>query len=71
MAGQLGMWQPKRKDGKNWRVDYTITLDGEDHTQTRKFRVRADATDFVRNAKHTLKQNPAVTAYTFKVSKIS
>jgi hypothetical protein len=65
MAGQLGMWQPKQKDGKNWQVDYTITLDGNVHNQSRKFRVRDDATDFIKTSKNTLDRNDNVTHYKF------
>ena len=69
MAGQLGMWQPKQKDGKNWIVNYTITMDGEDHVQSRKFRVRDDAQQFVKRAKE-LVADPRTTA-TKVVAKIS
>jgi hypothetical protein len=49
MSGKLGMWQPTRKDGKNWIVDYSGTVDGKEFTQHRKFRIRADAVDFKRH----------------------
>lgn len=60
-----GMWMPKQKDGKNWQVDYTVTMDGQDHAQNRKFRVRDDATIFITHAKAVFKANPRVTAFNF------
>lgn len=70
MSGQLGMWMPKQKDGKNWIVNYTITLDGEDHNQSRKFRVREDASDFVKQSKLTLSRDDRVSSSKFKISKL-
>lgn len=71
MAGQLGMWMPKQKDGKNWVVEYTLTMDGVDHAQSRKFRVRDDAQQFVNRAKE-LVADPRTTAskFVYKISKI-
>jgi len=71
MTAQLGMWQPKQKDGKNWRVDYTVTTnDGAEHQQSRKFRVRDDAYQFISRAKE-LVADPRTNAIdiTYKVSK--
>jgi len=46
---------PTRKDGKNWIVNYTVTLDdGSTHDQSRKFRVRDDAQAFINNAKRLI-----------------
>ena len=71
MSHGPGMWMPKQKDGKNWIVNYTITMDGEDHTQSRKFRVRDNAYVFVNKMKD-LVADPRTTAtnVTYKVSKI-
>lgn len=65
-----GMWMPKRKDGKNWIVDYTVTLNGEDHSQSRKFRVRQDAYDFIESAKATLERDDRVSSSKFNISKL-
>jgi hypothetical protein len=65
-----GMWMPTRKDGKNWIVNYTITLAGVVHEQHRKFRVREDAEWFVKDAKRSLSLDERVTHYKFKTSKI-
>ena len=65
MAGHLGMWMPKQKDGKNWQVDYTATHDGEVVNQSRKFRVREDATAFIKNAKEVFSRNRRVTEFNF------
>jgi len=57
MAGsRLGMWQPKRKDGKNWKVSYSGTYNGKPFEQTRSFRIKADATQFIKTAKSTFKK---------------
>ena len=65
-----GMWQPKQKDGKNWIVNYTVTLDGEEHQQHRKFRVREDARIFIDNATKNLERDERVTSSNFQLSKI-
>lgn len=50
-----GMWMPTRQDGKNWIVNYTVTLeDGTTHDQHRKFRVRADAYEFISRTKELI-----------------
>ncbi len=70
----LGMWQPKQKDGKNWIVRYTVeALDGAKHGQSRKFRVRSDAYDFIEQTKRLLPdvaRVPAIQSFTYKVSKL-
>ena len=59
------MWMPKQKDGKNWKVDYTAIHDGELVEQTRKFRVREDAVEFVKRAKKVFAGNRRVTEFNF------
>ena len=67
----IGMYQPQQKDGKNWIVKYSITLNGVVKENSRKFRVRADAQNFVTNAKSTVSRDDRVTASSFKISKFT
>jgi len=66
-----GMWMPKQKTGKNWIVNYTVTLNGAKHICARKFRVKSDATDFVRDSKNTLRKNSDVSSFHFKTNKLN
>jgi len=68
--GGPGMWMPKQKEGKNWIVKYSITINGKVHKQTRKFRIRADATDFIKHAKGVLKSNDDATNWKFTIEKL-
>ena len=68
---------PKQKDGKNWKVDFTVTKlsDGEKVTSTQTFRVRADAYTWVENvARLTVEagqvKEPSFKDFTYKVSKL-
>ena len=65
-----GMWMPKRKYGKHWQVSYSLTVGRETHEKTRKFRVKADARDFVDYVKSLSKRNPDITNFTFKIEKL-
>lgn len=60
-----GMWMPKQKDGKNWQVDYTAIHDGELVEQSRKFRVRDDALEFIKYAKGVFANNTRVREFKF------
>lgn len=43
------MWMPKQKDGKNWRVRFIAkTVEGDQHEGTKKFRVRQDAYNWIK-----------------------
>ena len=66
-----GMWMPKQKEGKNWVVNYTIVLNSKPHEQSRKFRVRADAYDFIEESKRQLSRDSRVTSSKFKVEKLA
>jgi hypothetical protein len=61
---------PKQKDGFNWRVDYTVTIDGVTKSNNRKFRVTADARGFVTAARAKFTSDPRVTTFKFTTSKI-
>jgi len=52
-----GMWQPTRKDGKNWEVSYSGMRNGEVFMQSRCFRVRANARRFIRESKKLFSDN--------------
>ena len=66
-----GMWMPKQKDGKNWKVDYEFTFkNGEVKGNNRKFRVRADAQRFVQMAKDSTSRDDRLAKTKFKISKI-
>jgi hypothetical protein len=78
MSSQLGQWMPKQKDGKNWKVDFTVTTlhNNETVTRTKTFRVREDAQDWVKVIKNrTVEANevhtPTFSGFTYKVSKIT
>ena len=49
-----GMWMPKQKYGKNWELNFSVTLlnDGTSIVDRRKsFRVKADAAEWIREMK--------------------
>lgn len=62
-----GMWMPKQKDGKNWIVEYEVTVSGKVHNQSRKFRVKSDAQRFITSSKKTFKDDARVTKYSFVI----
>jgi len=61
---------PTRKDGKNWIVEYSCLLNGEHFEQSRKFRIRADAQEFIKSAKAAFKRDERVTKVKFKLNKL-
>lgn len=67
---KLGMWQPTKKDGKNWKVIYCGIHEGKPFNQTRTFRIRENARRFIKDAKNTflLAGNDSVT---FEIKKIT
>lgn len=77
MSGQLGMWQPTRKDGRNWKVTFSVTTVATGDVVTdrvKHFRVRADAYDWVNLIKtRTVEANqikkPPFKDFTYKISK--
>ena len=73
-----GMWMPKQKDGKNWKVDFTLTLlnPSETVTRTKTFRIRANAYDWINDIKSWTveageKHTPLYSDFTYKVSKLN
>lgn len=66
-----GMWMPKQKDGKNWIVKFTFTFKGEgDKNNSRKFRIKADALEFIKFAKNHIENDERVIGSTFKLEKL-
>ena len=65
-----GMWMPKQKEGKNWEVIYSGKINGEDFSQSRKFRIRADAQDFINDSKPLFARDERVSDVSFKIGSI-
>ena len=63
--GGPGMWMPKQKDGKNWIVAYSITMNGKTTKVDRKFRIKSDAFNFIKDSTKTLKKDDRVTSFKF------
>jgi len=63
--GGPGMWMPKQKDGKNWIVSYSITMNGKTTKVDRKFRIKSDASNFIKDSTKTLKKDDRVTSFKF------
>jgi hypothetical protein len=63
--GGPGMWMPKQKDGKNWIVAYSITMNGKTTKVDRKFRIKSDASNFIKDSTKTLKKDDRVTSFKF------
>ena len=60
-----GKWQPKMKDGKNWIVSYSATMNGKTSHADRKFRIKSNALAFIKDSKNTLKRDDRVTSFKF------
>lgn len=58
MSGsRLGVWMPKQKDGKNWKVDWVVEDNQGIKEGTRTFRVKANAQNWInktRNIENTI-----------------
>lgn len=65
----IGQWAAKQKDGKNWVVEYNLKVSGEVVQQNRKFRIKADALAFVKEAKQIFAQDERASDVSFKVDK--
>ena len=63
--GGPGMWMPKQKDGKNWIVSYTAVINGKTVNVDRKFRVKSDASNFIKDSTKILKADDRVTSFKF------
>jgi len=63
--GGPGMWMPKQKDGKNWIVSYSAVINGKTVNVDRKFRVKSDALDFIKDSTKILKKDDRVTSFKF------
>ena len=63
--GGPGMWMPKQKDGKNWIVAYSITMNGKTTKVDRKCRIKSDASNFIKDSTKTLKKDDRVTSFKF------
>tara|TARA_R110000803_G_scaffold179230_2_gene241634 strand:+ start:355 stop:585 length:231 start_codon:yes stop_codon:yes gene_type:complete len=70
----LGMWQPRRKDGKNWEVLVSYNIDGESVGESKRFRVQKEARHFIaemkRKATETKEFEGRVNSLHFKTIKI-
>jgi hypothetical protein len=65
-----GMWMPKQNYGKQWIVNYSVVMSGDLVEAHRKFRVKADASEFVKEAKETFAADSRIESVKFEVSKI-
>jgi len=61
-----GMWMPKQKDGKNWEVSYSGLYEGKPFATSRKFRVKANALDFIKASKKTFALDDRVSNIVFE-----
>lgn len=65
-----GMWMPKRNYGAHWTVEFSITRDDAVASNSKNFRTRQSARDFIDYATRLFNKDERITAFSFNLKKI-